>query len=113
MGQDLARLSNYLREHQVKHINIGYSGVYDPGALGLPETRQLECGTAPVGWVAMEMRRARLSPDCFPWLNQLRPLTTVGKTMQIYYLPETQGPSADHATGEKPEQNDGVPDVSR
>jgi len=112
-GQDLARLSNYLREHQVKHINIGYSGVYDPGALGLPETRQLECGTAPVGWVAMEMRRARLSPDCFPWLNQLRPLTTVGKTMQIYYLPETQGPSADHATGEKPEQNDGVPDVSR
>jgi hypothetical protein len=33
--------------------------------------------------------------------------------MQIYYLPETQGPSADHATGEKPEQNDGVLDVSR
>ena len=109
-GQDLARLATYLREHQVKHISIAYSGVYDPDALGLPETEHVDCGAMPVGWIAMEVRRARLYPECFPWLSQQNPITTVGKTMLIYYVPERHSPEphnagVDHAIAGNPGQN--------
>jgi hypothetical protein len=87
-GQDLARLASYLREHDIKHVSVAYSGVYDPTALGFPETQEVGCSDTPGGWVAMEERRVRLSPGCFPWVNQYRPITIVGKTMRIYHLPD-------------------------
>ncbi len=90
-GQDLARLASYLREHDVKHVSIAYAGVYDPAALGLPETQEVGCGAAPAGWVAMEERRARLSPECFPWLRDYTPITVVGKTMRLYHIPGSPG----------------------
>jgi Dolichyl-phosphate-mannose-protein mannosyltransferase len=97
-GQDLTRLASYLQDHKIDRINIGYSGLYDPKALGLPETQDLNCDSRPVGWVAMEMRRARLSPECFPWLQPLRPIATVGKTMQLYYIAQAQGASVGQAS---------------
>lgn len=85
-GQDLARLSTYMREQQIKHISITYDGWFVPESLGFPETDNitLNCGTKPSGWVAMQVRRARVHPDCYPWLAQERRIATVGKTMWIY-----------------------------
>jgi len=89
-GQDLARLSTYLREQQVKHVTIVFDGYFVPDSLGLPETLLIttQCDAKPAGWVAMEVRRARLHPDCYPWLAQQHLITTVGKTMWIYYVRE-------------------------
>jgi len=90
-GQDLARLANYLHEHQINHISIAYDGYYDPAPLGLPETEILPwCGAQPSGWVALEVRRALRFPECYPWLAQQHSVATVGKTMRIYHLPEKQ-----------------------
>src|SRR6266496_1231067 len=87
-GQDLARLSNYLREQQVKHVTIVYDGFFVPDSLGLPETELIttQCDAKPSGWVVMEVRRARLHPDCYPWLAQQHRITTVGKTMWVYNM---------------------------
>ena len=87
-GQDLTRLSDYLRQQKINHISIAYEGFYDPDSLGLPETVKLKCGDVPSGWVAVAVRRARRSPECWPWLPQQQRLTIVGKTMWIYHVPE-------------------------
>jgi len=87
-GQDLTRLSTYLRKHDIHHISIAYEGFYDPDSLGLPETVKLTCGEIPHGWVAVAVRRARRSPECWPWLPQQQRVAIVGKTMWVYHLPE-------------------------
>lgn len=87
-GQDLTRLATYLRENHIDHISIAYEGFYDPQSLGLPDTVKLKCGDVPTGWVAVAVRRARRSPECWPWLPQQQRVTIVGKTMWIYHMPE-------------------------
>ncbi len=85
-GQDLTRLATYLHEHHIEHVQIAYEGLYDPDALGLPDTENLPCGATPSGWVAMSVRRVRRFPECFPWVAQQHLIAKVGKTMQIYYV---------------------------
>jgi hypothetical protein len=86
-GQDLTRVATYLREHSIERVSIAYDAYYDPNALGLPQTEKMKCGDKPSGWIAVEMRRMRLYPECYPWLAQQHAITTVGKTMVIYYVP--------------------------
>jgi len=107
-GQDLARLATYLREHQVKHVSIAYDypSLFDTNALGFPETEPIQCrGATPSGWIAVEVRRARLYPECYPWLSQQNLITTVGKTMLIYYAPEPHTPGGTHAITGNPAQS--------
>lgn len=85
-GQDYARLSKYLREHSVQRVSIAADTAFDPKPLGLPDTKMLGCSDTPSGWVAMEIRRVRLHPECFLWMAQQRPLAKVGETMTIYYV---------------------------
>jgi 4-amino-4-deoxy-L-arabinose transferase-like glycosyltransferase len=88
-GQDLTRLSTYLREHDVKHVAIAYDGFYVPESLGLPDTEIMPwCGGTATGWVAIEVRRALLHPECFQWVAQQKPVAFVGKTFRVYYIPE-------------------------
>jgi len=108
-GQDLARLATYLREHQVKHISIAYDGYFDPDALGFPETEHVNCRATPSAWVAVEVRRARLYPECYPWLSQQNLITTVGQTMLIYYLPGPHLPAVAPAITGNPAQNTAAP----
>jgi Dolichyl-phosphate-mannose-protein mannosyltransferase len=103
-GQDLARLETYLREHQVKHVSIAYDGFFDPTALGFPEMDYISCGATPSAWVAVEVRRARLYPECYPWLGQQQLIATVGKTMLIYHVPEAHIPGAASAITGTPAQ---------
>lgn len=87
-GQDLARLATWLRGHHVTHVSVVYGGVFDPDALGFPETEKIECGAAaPRGWTATELFETRLHPECYPWLPQQHSLAGVGRTMRIYYVP--------------------------
>jgi hypothetical protein len=88
-GQDLTRLAAYLQAQHVTHVSIAYDGYYDPASLGLPETYIMPwCGGTATGWVAVAVRRARLHPECFTWLDGQRQVALVGKTMRVYYIPE-------------------------
>ncbi len=86
-GQDLTRLSTYMRENSIQRVSIGYDGFFVPQSLGFPETQLLQCDSArPTGWVAVEVRKERLYPECFPWLPGNQAVAKVGKTMSVYYL---------------------------
>src|SRR6266567_3290778 len=86
-GQDLSRLSTYMHDHSIQHVSIAYDGLFVPESLAFPETQMLDCsGTRPSGWVAMEVRRERLFPECYPWLTGEPAVAKVGKTMSLYYL---------------------------
>ena len=86
-GQDLARLSTYMREHSIQQVSIAYDGYFVPQSLGFPQTQILNCdGPRPAGWVAVEVRKERLYPECLPWLPGQQPVARVGKTMSLYYL---------------------------
>jgi Dolichyl-phosphate-mannose-protein mannosyltransferase len=86
-GQDLSRLSTYMHDHSIQHVSIAYDGYFVPESLAFPETQMLDCsGTRPSGWVAMEVRRERLFPECYPWLTGQQAVAKVGKTMSLYYL---------------------------
>ena len=97
-GQDYARLATYLHEHSVPQISIASDTFFEPRPLGLPETTLLKCSDRPTGWVAMELRRVRLHPECYQWMAQEQLVTTVGKTMLIYNVP-AQKPGASLASG--------------
>jgi hypothetical protein len=96
-GQDLTRLATYLREHRVEHISVAYDGFFDPNALEFPDMEYVTCDATPSGWVAIEERRARLYRECYPWLDQQKLVTKVGKTMLLYYV-EPLNPGATPAT---------------
>jgi len=86
-GQDLTRFSTYMREHSIQHVSIAYDGYFVPDSLGFPETQMIECdATRPTGWVAMEVRKERLYPECYPWLSGNQAVAKIGKTMTLYYL---------------------------
>ena len=86
-GQDLKRLSTYMHDHSIQRVSIAYDGFFVPESLAFPETQMLECGAArPAGWVAMEVRKERLYPECYPWLAGQPAVDKVGKTMSLYYL---------------------------
>jgi hypothetical protein len=85
-GQDYSRLAAYLREHSITHVTVVPDTVFLPEPLGLPETQLLDCSTKPSGWVATQVRRVRLHPECYQWLAQQHAVATVGKTMTIYYV---------------------------
>jgi hypothetical protein len=85
-GQDLSRLATYVHEHAIQHITIAYDGFYVPEALNLANSDHLLCKAQPSGWVAVEVRRARLYPECYPWLPLQKRVDTVGKTMWMYYV---------------------------
>jgi len=86
-GQDYTRLATYLREHSIQQISIASDTFFEAKPLGLPETTLLKCSDQPTGWVAMELRRVRLHPECYQWMAQEQLVTTVGKTMLIYNVP--------------------------
>ena len=86
-GQDLTRLSVYMRQHSIQHVSIAYDGFFVPQSLDFPETQQLDCyAPRPTGWVAMEVRKERLYPECYPWLPGNQAVAKVGKTMTVYHL---------------------------
>jgi hypothetical protein len=86
-GQDLTRLSKYAHENSIDHMTIAYDGFFDPDSLDLSGSQRLPCTNTPSSeWVAIELRRLRVYPECFPWLGNRHPVARVGKTMLMYKM---------------------------
>ena len=89
-GQDLARLSVYLREQHAKHVYIAYDDLFDAASLNLPESAQFHCGQTPIGWVAIGEGQARAHAECYPWLAAQPLKAQIGKSLRVFYLPEPE-----------------------
>jgi 4-amino-4-deoxy-L-arabinose transferase-like glycosyltransferase len=100
-GQDLFRLSQALHQRDIAHFSIAIWSSADLSRTDLPPFNLLQPFKPTTGWVAVSMRALRegdvfhstYSPGAFLWLERYRPVAQVGKTILLYYIPdsETQG----------------------
>ena len=96
-GQDLQRLSDKLKELGVQQVSLAYFGTADLTRHGLPPVKPLPGYRRTTGWVAVslhvmmieaaaEQKALRRSTSPLSWLDWERPVTRVGKSIDLYYV---------------------------
>ena len=102
-GQDVFRLRDELKRRQIKTFSVALWTSADISRMELPDFEVLGSSTPAAGWVAIS-DRARLEgelfhtsypPGAFDWLQSYTPVTRVGNTILLYYIP---GQSSSAAT---------------
>lgn len=99
-GQDLERLADTVRARGISDLSIAYFGSGDRISQLLPNARQVGPGEArPSGWFAVSETRYRMgwmprlhgrlvgTPDSLTWLQPIKPVTRVGSSIRLYFLP--------------------------
>ncbi|HVT37490.1 MAG TPA: hypothetical protein VHE78_00450 [Gemmatimonadaceae bacterium] len=84
-GQDLKRLTELLRRARIDSVALAYYGTADVASLG-PPSYVLGEKRPVTGWVAISLG-ARFPSD-YSWLDRYTPVTTVGKSIWLYHVPE-------------------------
>jgi len=88
-GQDLLRLREAMRSRGIGHVDIAYFGSADPRQLGIVAD-DLPPKSVRHGWIAIsEMRlvMGKDSPDDYSWLKRYAPVSRVGRSIRLYYVP--------------------------
>lgn len=95
-GQDVTRLANYLKERRVKRVTASIvQARWDTlQKQGLLTITPLEDGEErPRGWVAVSARTLQgLRPVDVRWLRSYTPVTRIGKSIYVYYIPPRKRP---------------------
>jgi 4-amino-4-deoxy-L-arabinose transferase and related glycosyltransferases of PMT family len=95
-GQDLWRLRDACAQRKVDSLWIAYNGSADLNRFGLPTWRELPPGAPRSGWIAISIYKLKLgaateeapeSFDAYSWLEKFEPVSQVGKSMRLYYVP--------------------------
>jgi hypothetical protein len=92
-GQDLKRLADTLRARRIPEIWLAYAGSATVAEHGLPPVRWLEPHQPVHGWVAASLYSIKLGSldrpgyDDFAWLEQYQPVTLIGRSIRLYYIP--------------------------
>jgi 4-amino-4-deoxy-L-arabinose transferase-like glycosyltransferase len=106
-GQDLFKLADELRARHVTEFGWGLTTSADVTRLGIPPFHILEPRQPVAGWVAVSARsmgsgqfgfaqngrlsRHPVSPrDALLWVERYQPVAYVGKTIRLYYIPESE-----------------------
>jgi 4-amino-4-deoxy-L-arabinose transferase-like glycosyltransferase len=90
-GQDLARLARRLKERNVPEVSIAYFGSALLDQAGLPPYRALDPHRPAAGYIAVSVRFLTLEnarDGSFAWLKGRTPIERVGKSIDLFYLPE-------------------------
>ncbi|HSM41149.1 MAG TPA: glycosyltransferase family 39 protein [Afifellaceae bacterium] len=87
-GQDLERLAAELRARDVTSISLDYSGSADPVRHGIAGYKALPPGRPVTGWVAVSLFQHAWNHEGYAWLADYRPVARVGKSIDLYYIPE-------------------------
>jgi hypothetical protein len=93
-GQDLRRLERRLAELKVPSISLAYSGTADLSKELLPPFSLLPPRHPVTGWVAITALTREHEPSRWTWLNAYKPTERVGKTIDLYFIPDAGGQSA-------------------
>ena len=95
-GQDLLRLGPVLQQKHIDRISIAYAGSpkLDLSKFGLPPFQTLAPGQQTTGWIAISLLRLKVGEydipgDDFSWLEAYQPVDVVGRSIRLYYIPET------------------------
>jgi hypothetical protein len=95
-GQDLLRLSDALRQMHVEEVSIAYAGSaeMDLHHFGLPPFKILAPHQPATGWIAISLLRLKAGGlgfprDSFSWLERYKPVSLVGRSIRLYYVPDS------------------------
>jgi hypothetical protein len=84
-GQDLKRLSDALRERNIKSVALQYPSSAESSLFNLPECHVVVPNQP--GWVAINVS-GFMTRDNLKWLNAYTPVVAIGKSALLYYIPE-------------------------
>ena len=90
-GQNLYRLSKYLKEEKIENLALFYFGSVPSQAFDFPKTMTgVDPKNPMTGYVIVSSYIRRL--EClrsgnFCWLNQFQPEHSIGDSIHIYYIP--------------------------
>ncbi len=89
-GQDLEALRGRLHQLHVGSFGFAYRGSADLKAEALPGVRVLPPFTPATGWVAASLYAKALAGNgaAFAWLDNYLPKERIGKSIDLYYIPE-------------------------
>lgn len=90
-GQDLARLAQRLKQRNVPEVSIAYFGSALLDQAGLPRYHTLDPHRPATGYIAVSVRFLTLEhakDGSFGWLKGHTPMERVGKSIDLFYLPE-------------------------
>jgi 4-amino-4-deoxy-L-arabinose transferase-like glycosyltransferase len=86
-GQDLRRLAHELARRHVPSLYLAYRGTADLTREGLPPFKPLPPDIPVSGWIAIDMLSLKEGRDSLGWLTAHQPVTRVGASIDLYYLP--------------------------
>lgn len=88
-GQDLKRLSAFVRQRNIDRIGLLIATSDDVSRFGLV-AYGLEPYIQPQGWIAVShtaLAYNRCQSDGYAWLTQYQPVRRIGRSMEVYWIP--------------------------
>ncbi len=89
-GQDLRRLEQRLAELRVAQFSFAYLGTADLNRETFPKLTRLAPGQMATGWVAITALARVHGGAGYAWLDAYSPVETVGKSIDLYFIPAPQ-----------------------
>jgi hypothetical protein len=86
-GQDLKRLEQRAAAIKIPKLNLAYLGTPDLTRESLPPYVILPPGKPVTGWIAISALMRAHWPKGYAWLDAYQPVESIGKTIQLYYIP--------------------------
>ena len=86
-GQDLKRLEQRAAAIKIPKLNLAYLGTPDLTRESLPPYVILPPGKPVTGWIAISALMRAHWPKGYAWLDAYQPIESIGKTIQLYYIP--------------------------
>jgi hypothetical protein len=86
-GQDLWRLEERAAAIKIPKLNLAYRGTANLAREKLPPFVIMPPWKPATGWVAISALAKVHDPKGYAWLDAYKPVETVGKTIELYYVP--------------------------
>ena len=85
-GQDLWRLEQRAAAMKIPKLNLAYRGTADLAREKLPPFVIMPPWKPATGWVAISALAKVHDPKGYAWLDAYKPIESVGKTIELYYV---------------------------
>lgn len=88
-GQDIRRLAAELGRRNVEKVAVLYRGTADLTEEHLPEWHRLKPEQRTSGWIAVSLfaKYTTTHREDYAWLDDLQPVTRIGKSFDLYFIP--------------------------
>ena len=94
-GQDIGQLTQVLNARNIDHIYLALFTTMDLNQYKWPKYTIVTDRENVSGWLAASIYRLKIT-DKLSWLDNYEPVTTIGSSIQLYYIPESVNPKEEN-----------------